>query len=208
MILMNDIVREGADVLKTKAQEVELPLKPEDEALLLQMNEYILNSIDPKISEQYGLRAACGLAANQVNVPKRMLAMRDYDEKNVLHHYLMINPKIISYSDEMVYLPDGEGCLSVDREVLGLVHRPRKVTVKTYLYENGEVKEATLRLKDYIAIVFQHEYDHLNGILFVDRINKELPFFVPENSTPIKFMRTSETKGESNVDTKVDIKEK
>lgn len=74
------------------------------------------------------------------------------------------------------------------------MHRPRKVTVKTYLYENGEVKEVTLRLKDYIAIVFQHEYDHLNGILFVDRINKDFPLNVPENSTPVRFKRAEEEK--------------
>ncbi|HHU80059.1 MAG: peptide deformylase [Bacilli bacterium] len=194
MILMNDIVREGAEVLKTKAQEVKLPLSVEDEQTLIKMNEYILNSIDPEISEKYGLRGACGLAANQINILKRMLVMRDYDENNQLHHYMMINPKIISYSDELTYLPGGEGCLSVDREVVGLVHRPRKVTVKTYLYENGEVKEVTLRLKDYIAIVFQHEYDHLNGILFVDRINKDFPLNVPENSTPVRFKRAEEEK--------------
>jgi peptide deformylase len=191
---MNDIVREGAEVLKTKAQEVKLPLSVEDEQTLIKMNEYILNSIDPEISEKYGLRGACGLAANQINILKRMLVMRDYDENNQLHHYMMINPKIISYSDELTYLPGGEGCLSVDREVVGLVHRPRKVTVKTYLYENGEVKEVTLRLKDYIAIVFQHEYDHLNGILFVDRINKDFPLNVPENSTPVRFKRAEEEK--------------
>ncbi len=194
MILMNDIVREGAEVLKTKAQEVKLPLSVEDEQTLIKMNEYILNSIDPEISEKYGLLGACGLAANQINILKRMLVMRDYDENNQLHHYMMINPKIISYSDELTYLPGGEGCLSVDREVVGLVHRPRKVTVKTYLYENGEVKEVTLRLKDYIAIVFQHEYDHLNGILFVDRINKDFPLNVPENSTPVRFKRAEEEK--------------
>ena len=42
-------------------------------------------------------------------------------------------------------------------------------------------------LKNYIAVVFQHEYDHLNGILFYDHINKDNPMYVPENSTPIKF---------------------
>lgn len=93
MILMNDIVREGAEVLKTKAQEVKLPLSVEDEQTLIKMNEYILNSIDPEISEKYGLRGACGLAANQINILKRMLVMRDYDENNQLHHYMMINPK-------------------------------------------------------------------------------------------------------------------
>jgi peptide deformylase len=121
-----------------------------------------------------------------------MFVMRDYDEDNRLHHYLVINPKIISYSDEMVYLPGGEGCLSVDREVTGLVHRPRRVTVNTYLYENGETIKVILKLKDYIALVFQHEYDHLNGIMFTDRINKDTPLVVLPNSKPIEFKRDRE----------------
>ena len=55
------------------------------------------------------------------------------------------------------------------------------------LYLEGKLVKVTLRLKGYIAIVFQHEYDHLLGTLFVDRINKENPFFIPENSKPIVF---------------------
>ena len=99
----------------------------------------------------------------------------------------MVNPRIISYSEELTYLDCGEGCLSVDRETHGYVHRPRRVSLETYLYDNGELKKVSLRLKGYPAVVFQHEYDHLNGILFVDRINKKEPFKVPENSRPIVF---------------------
>ena len=44
-----------------------------------------------------------------------------------------------------------------------------------------------MKLKGYLAVVFQHEYDHLNGILFVDKINKTDPYFVPDNSTPVVF---------------------
>jgi peptide deformylase len=189
---MKDIIREGSKALNMKSADVTLPLSPEDEKTLLAMDEYIINSNDPAISQKYGLRAACGLAANQINILKRMFVMRDYDEDDNLHHYMIINPKIVGYSDEMVYLPGGEGCLSVDREVTGLVHRPRKVTVNTYLYENGEVKKVILKLKDYIALVFQHEYDHLNGIMFTDRINKETPLVVVPNSKPIEFKRSDE----------------
>ena len=99
----------------------------------------------------------------------------------------MINPKIISYSEELTYLDSGEGCLSVDRETHGYVHRHKRITVETYLYDEGELIKVRLRLKGYVAVVFQHEFDHLNGILFVDRIDKDEPFKIPDNSTPVKF---------------------
>ena len=56
-----------------------------------------------------------------------------------------------------------------------------------YDFEKNEFVLKTISFSGYLAVVFQHEYDHLNGILFYDHINKENPFFVPENSKPIKF---------------------
>ena len=99
----------------------------------------------------------------------------------------MVNPKLVSYSDELTYLEGGEGCLSVTRETKGYIHRSKRVTVDTYLYYEGKLKKVTLRLKGYLAIIFQHEFDHLNGVLFVDHINKENPFYVPSNSSPVVF---------------------
>ena len=52
--------------------------------------------------------------------------------------------------------------------------------------------EKTIKLKGYLAIVFQHEYDHLFGTLFVDRINPVTPFDVPKNSTPVVFKEFDE----------------
>ena len=89
----------------------------------------------------------------------------------------------------MIYLPGGEGCLSVDRETCGITPRHQKITVEAHLYnlQTGSVEFKKFELTDYIAIVFQHEYDHLNGILFVDRANKTNPKFIPDNSKPIQF---------------------
>ena len=103
--------------------------------------------------------------------------------------YGVINPKIISHSEELTYLPGGEGCLSVDREVQGLIHRPKKITVEfdNYDFETGKISHIKLRLKGYISVVFQHENDHLYGKLFFDHINKDMPLYVPENSKPIRF---------------------
>lgn len=187
MLTMKDIIKEGNPILKVKSVDVVLPLSEEDENTLKSMIEYIFNSINPEIAEKYKLRPAVGIAAPQVGKNIKMLVMYCTDEYGNEHYYPMVNPRIISYSEELTYLDCGEGCLSVNRETHGYVHRPRRVSLETYLYDNGELKKVALRLKGYPAVVFQHEYDHLNGILFVDRINKKEPFKVPENSRPIVF---------------------
>ena len=187
MLTMKDIIKEGNPILKVKSVDVVLPLSEEDENTLKSMIEYIFNSINPAIAEKYKLRPAVGIAAPQVGKNIKMLVMYCTDEYGNEHYYPMVNPRIISYSEELTYLDCGEGCLSVNRETHGYVHRPRRVSLETYLYDNGELKKVSLRLKGYPAVVFQHEYDHLNGILFVDRINKKEPFKVPENSRPIVF---------------------
>ena len=192
MILMKDITREGNPVLRQKCIDVNIPLSVEDEKTLNDMIEYIINSQDDELAKKYGLRPGVGLAAPQIGVNKKMLVILSYDEDGHLHFYPMVNPKLISYSEEKTYLDCGEGCLSVDREVNGFVHRAKRVTVETYLYSEGKLKYVRLRLKNYIAVVFQHEYDHLNGILFVDRINKNNPFEIVENSTPVKFTSNEE----------------
>lgn len=189
MILMKDIIREGNPLLREKSVEVNLPLSKEDEDILISMIEYIDNSIDPEIAEKYELRAAVGIAAPQIGILKKMFVIYLTDEQGREHFYPLVNPKIVSYSDEQIYLPGGEGCLSVDREVTGLIHRARRITAKAHLYdpETRKLKEVVIKLKNYPALVFQHEYDHLFGKLFFDHINKENPFYVPVNSKPIHF---------------------
>ena len=189
MILMKDIIREGNPLLREKSVDVKLPLSNEDEEILISMIEYIDNSIDEEIAEKYGLRAAVGIAAPQIGILKKMIVIYLTDEQGMEHFYPLVNPKIISYSDEQIYLPGGEGCLSVDREVVGLIHRARRVTVDTQIYdvETRELKHVILKLKNYPALVFQHEYDHLVGVLFPDRIDLNKPLYVPENSKPVVF---------------------
>ncbi|SER97683.1 peptide deformylase [Gracilibacillus ureilyticus] len=180
MITMKDIVREGDPVLRQVAKEVELPPSNEEKETLKEMLTFLKNSQDEEIAQKYGLRAGVGLAAPQIGISKRMIAVhfQDFDEKQ--YTYGLFNPKIVSHSVAKTYLSGGEGCLSVDREVPGYIPRYNKITVKAYDLENNEIK---LKLKGYAAIVFQHEIDHLNGVMFYDHLNKEDPFLVPENST-------------------------
>lgn len=183
MILMDDIVREGHPALRKKAEEVQLPLTEEDKKLATEMLEYLINSQDPELSEKYGLRPGIGLAANQVNSLKRMFALHVEDENGELYSFVAINPKIVSHSVEKTYLPTGEGCLSVDRQVPGYVPRYARITAKFFTVD-GEQKK--IRLKGLPAVAFQHELDHLNGIMFYDHINQEDPFAPVPDSFPVE----------------------
>lgn len=178
IITMKDIVREGHPILAKKTKEVSVPLLEEDKESLISMMNYLKNSQDPDVAKKYGLRPGVGLSANQVGLDKRMFVtyFTDFDDK--LHEYYLVNPKIVSHSVSMTYLPEGEGCLSVDRPVEGYVPRYEKIKIKA-VDING--KEVVLRFKGYASIVMQHEIDHLNGIMFYDHINKENPFKLPEN---------------------------
>ncbi|MBD8068466.1 peptide deformylase [Bacillus sp. PS06] len=182
MITMDDIVREGHPTLRKVAETVEVPTN-EDIRILKEMLEFVKNSQDPELAEKYSLRPGIGLAAPQINIPKRMIAIHLMDQNDKLYSYALFNPRIISHSVERSYLTHGEGCLSVDREVKGIVPRYARVKVKGMTVDGEEI---TIKLKGLPAIVFQHEIDHLNGIMFYDHIDKSDPFRIPDNSIPVE----------------------
>ncbi|MCH4171051.1 MAG: peptide deformylase [Lactobacillus sp.] len=187
MILMKDIVRDGDPVLRQVAKKVEFPLSDEDRQLAADMMNYLVNSQDPKIAEKHQLRAGVGLAAPQVGVSKQMAAVlvptdNPDDPKPVLKTVL-INPLIIVQSVKDAALAEGEGCLSVDKDIRGYVPRHDRITIRCQDMDGNTIR---LKLKDYPAIVCQHEIDHLNGILFYDHINKENPFKLKDNTVVIE----------------------
>ena len=186
MLTMKDVIREGHATLRLRAQEVELPLSDEDKDTLKLMMEFLENSQNPDISEEYELRPGVGLAAPQINISKRMIGVLTMDEKNErIYKLLLVNPKIVSHSVQKSYLPGGEGCLSVDREVEGLVARHKKITVRAHMYDinSDELKQVEIRVSGFVSIVLQHEIDHLNGVLFVDSLAEHL-----EGAEPIVFI--------------------
>lgn len=176
IITMDDIVREGEPILRVVTEPVSIPPTEEDREEMAAMLQFLKNSQDPEIAKKYKLRAGVGLSANQIGLNKRMFAALLTDENGQDRPIAMYNPKIISHSQAMTYLPESEGCLSVDRPVQGFVPRYEKVQVKAYDEAGNEIK---LRFKGFDAIVMQHEIDHLNGIMFYDHINPEHPFKLP-----------------------------
>lgn len=102
----------------------------------------------------------CGLAAPQVGVLKRAVIVEACGM-----FIELINPEIIKQSGSQESL---EGCLSV-KEYNGLVKRPLKVTVKA---QNRYGDFFTMSVENFTSIVFCHEIDHLDGILFIDKATK------------------------------------
>jgi len=182
MLLMKDIIQDGHPTLRLRAKEVKMPLNKEDLDTLRDMMELVINSQDDKLAEKYNLRPSVGLAAPQINISKKMFVMYTMDESfEKEYKFAVVNPKIISFSEQQTYIPGGEGCLSVDENITGLVKRAKRIKAKVTLVnlETGETVDKTLKLNGYPGIVFQHEYDHLLGVLFVDKMNRYLPDIEP-----------------------------
>ena len=167
------ILDEKDKLLKQKSKEVKFPLDEKDKKLIEDALKYLEMSQIPEYSEKYNLRPGMGLAFPQMGILKRIFVICDEVEEGKFENYCLINPKIISHSEELIYVEEGEGCLSVNREVEGIVPRYARCKIEAY-NKNGELQ--TYRVREDLSVAFQHEIDHLNGILFVDKIDKKNPF--------------------------------
>ena len=111
-----------------------------------------------------------GLAAPQIGVSKKLAVIKlsedsdRYPDMETTEPYVIFNPQITVLDKEIQGF--WEGCLSVPG-LRGYVERPRKVRID-YLDENSS--ERTIQVEDFLATVFQHELDHLIGMLYVDRM--------------------------------------
>lgn len=181
-----NIVLDNDPILRAKNSEVTLPLSKEDEKTIMDMLKYVTDSLDEENQEKYGLKPAVGLAAPQVGVNKKMFVVRleeMMDDDIIVTEYALVNPKIISHSEQMSFLKSGEGCLSVEDVHEGHVYRNARITIQAY--DAITKQDVTVRARGFLAIAMQHEYDHLNGILFYDRIDKKDPFKIVENAKEI-----------------------
>lgn len=144
---LREIVQIGESVLRKKSKKVE------------KIDEKIIQLLDDMADTMYE-KDGVGLAAPQVGILKR-IAVIDIGDGIIE----LINPEIIETSGEQI---DDEGCLSVIGEV-GAVRRPYKVKVRAY---NRKGKLFEIEGEELLARAFCHEIDHLEGILFVDKIEK------------------------------------
>ena len=160
--------------LRLKSKDVIFPLSKEDKKNIKDMLEYLKMSQIEEYREKYNLRAGMGLSYIQMGIPKRIFVVVDEDEEQeTFENYILINPKIVSNSEELIYVGEGEGCLSINREVEGIVPRYARITVEAYDINGNPF---TIRVREELSIAFQHEIDHLNGILFIDHIDPKNPY--------------------------------
>lgn len=160
--------------LRMISEEVIFPLSKEDKQRIQQMIDHLTYSQIEEYEKKYHLRPGMGLAFPQLGINKRIIVIVYEVEDGIFDNYVFINPKIISYSNEMIAAEAGEGCLSVNREVEGHVARHARVTVEGFDEDGNKIK---VRAREDLALAFQHEIDHLDGILFYDHINKKKPFY-------------------------------
>lgn len=167
------ILDEKNKTLRKISKDVTFPLSNEDKKLIDDIITYLTMSQIEKYYKKYNLRPGMGLAFIQLGIPKNIFIIVEEIDTEKFKNYVVINPKMISHSEELIYVGEGEGCLSVNREVEGIVPRYARMRVQ-FQDVNGNTQE--LRVREDISVAFQHEMDHLNGILFVDKIDKNNPF--------------------------------
>lgn len=144
---IRQIREEGDDILKKKSREVEV------------IDDKIKELLDDMIETMHKYNGV-GLAAVQVGVLKRVIVIDLYDDKGLIK---LINPIIIKEKGEQEV---EEGCLSFPNKYAKML-RPAEVTVEA-LDENG--KKVKIHAKGLLAQALSHEVDHLDGVLFVDKM--------------------------------------
>ncbi|MEC4984493.1 MAG: peptide deformylase [Oscillatoria sp. PMC 1068.18] len=120
-----------------------------------------------------------GIAAPQISQSYRLFIVASrpnlrYPHAPTMEPTPMINPRIISHSEEII--KDWEGCLSIPG-LRGLVPRYRAIAVE-YTDRDGKLQQR--ELTDFVARIFQHELDHLDGILFCDRLESTYDLFTEQ----------------------------
>jgi peptide deformylase len=157
---MPDIIHLGHPTLRQKASRVIDPQSPEIQTLI--------DALLDMVKSANGV----GIAAPQVDVSLQIMIIASrpnprYPNAPTMEPIALINPAIISYSPEME--KGWEGCLSVP-DFRGKVPRHQSITVE-YTDRTGQLIQSTFT--GFVARIFQHEYDHFQGLVFLDRLDDE-----------------------------------
>ena len=142
---IRNVVTEGDEILRKRCREV----TEVTDRIKMTMEDML-----ETMREQYGV----GIAAPQVGVMRRMFIA----EPEPGRVYYMINPEMLEQSGSQI---DDEGCLSVPG-MIGTVERPQKIKIQA-MDLNGEIQ--VYEFEDFDARVMCHEFDHLEGILYIDK---------------------------------------
>ena len=165
----------NGDVLKP--MRVYLITNKQDSILLRKKSSYIKPNPKNKILQQFSKRLIAtvtdsaslgvGIAAPQVGILKNIICVQRLDKEN-LPFEIYLNPIITKYSKKKRECP--EGCLSIPNKRATTLDRAYTIVIE---YDKLDGKHYTETVDDFVSVIFQHEIDHLNGILFIDHLLKE-----------------------------------
>ncbi|MBF2013740.1 MAG: peptide deformylase [Rivularia sp. T60_A2020_040] len=170
------IIQLGNPILRQKAEFVN---NIEDKTIQKLIDDLLIT-----VSEANGV----GIAAPQVAVGYRIFIVASrpnlrYPHAPLMEPTAMINPRIVNYSDEII--KDWEGCLSVPG-IRGLVPRYKTIEVE-YTDRYGKLEKQ--ELTDFVARIFQHEYDHMSGLVFLDRVESTFDIVTEQEYQNLIFER-------------------
>ena len=126
------LVKDSNPIMRKKSLPVELPLSNKDKETLDEMLKYLKLSQDEEYAKKHNIRAGVGMAAIQIGILKRMFVIYYKVGEDEVVQYQLVNPRIIETSVKKCALEHGEGCLSVDKDHPGLVHRHYKIKLEAF----------------------------------------------------------------------------
>lgn len=188
IVTMEDLIPTDDKRLREKSVDIEVPLTEENLQLLQGMAAFVMQSQTKEVDENGDkYTPAVGLSAVQIGINKRIFVIAMPDDEGDLFVYAVVNPVINEGSKRMIALTEGESCLSIPNGEPEKVFRSEKIRWSGYLVnlEDGSYKYKKMsKMEGYLGIVFQHEYDHLEGILYTDiseKPSKGTAFEIPTN---------------------------
>lgn len=150
----------------------------QDSVLLRKKSTYVKPDVNDTVLKQFTQRLyatvrdsmsmGVGIAAPQVGILKNIIWVQRFDKDDTPFE-VYLNPRIINYSEEKQ--TRREGCLSIPNRAETLNSRSKVITIE---YDTMDNQHVTEDISDFTSVIFQHEIDHLNGILFLDHLDKEI----------------------------------
>ncbi|MBK6965578.1 MAG: peptide deformylase [Bacteroidales bacterium] len=158
------VYTDPSDLMTLNSQSIDIdPADPMLPLLAGRMHKAMVDTANPGV----------GIAAPQVGINRNVIWVKRYDKPGSPFQFC-INPRILKYT--ILHRKGGEGCLSIPEE-RGLLYRSYAILVEYKTFDGASHKEM---VDDNTAIIFQHEIDHLNGLLFPDRMREQQgEFFLP-----------------------------
>ncbi|WP_111309232.1 peptide deformylase [Confluentibacter sediminis] len=151
--------KQDSSLLRTKSQYI----KPDSTNIILQT---FIKRLHRTVTDSMSL--GVGIAAPQVGILKNIIWVQRFDKENFPFE-IYLNPKIIKYSEKKQVCK--EGCLSIPNRSDTLNSRAYSILME---YDTMKADHLTETVEGFTAVIFQHEIDHLNGILYLDHLSKDV----------------------------------